>query len=87
MSLNYSTTLEEIKTLIYNGYYNKALDKINGTLEELTTNNKMIFQFLILKNKILIRQGNFNDCLTILDKILQDKKLELELTVRIDFLL
>ena len=78
--------LAKIKKLVKDGCYKQALKDVDEILEQLNKKYKEYYSFLLLKCKILIKHGNYLDCIEIANQVLNKKRISSKLELRIDFL-
>ncbi len=86
MSTRASEALTKIEELTYSGHYKDALFDVNEAIERTKKKEKELFIFLILKCKILMRRGNYIDCIELVNKVLESKKVDSDIEWKIDFL-
>jgi tetratricopeptide (TPR) repeat protein len=82
-----SAKLEEIQIQLYQGYYKEAKQSLDAAIKDKKKPLEICLKYMLLKSKLLIKLGEYNECLSLVTEVLEKLIHDWDLFCQIDFLL
>lgn len=79
--------LEEIRKQLYQGYYREAMLSLDEAIKDKRKPLEFCLKYMLLKSKLLIKLGKFDECLSLVNEVLEKLIQDWDLFCKIDFLL
>ncbi|TET33000.1 MAG: tetratricopeptide repeat protein, partial [Candidatus Heimdallarchaeota archaeon] len=79
--------LKEIQMQLYKGYYRVAYQALDVAIKDKKKPLKYCLQYMLLKTRLLIKLGEFDECLSLVNEVLDKIIPEGDLFGKIDFLI
>ena len=79
--------IKEIEMQLYKGFYKEAYLSLDVAIKDKKKPLEYCLQYMLLKSKLLIKLGEFNECLSLVNEVLEKIIPETDLFGRIDFLI
>jgi len=82
-----SAKLEEIHLQLYQGHYKEAKLSLDEAIKDKKKPLKICLQYMLLKSRLLIKLGEYEECLSLVNEVLEKLIQDWDLYRKIDFLL
>jgi tetratricopeptide (TPR) repeat protein len=82
-----SAKIDEIQLQLYQGHYKEAMLSLDEAIKDKRKPPEFCIQYMILKSKLLIKLGQYDECLSLVNEVLKKIIQEWDIYCKIDFLL
>jgi len=79
--------IKEIQMQLYKGHYNEAYQALDEAIKDKKKPLEYCLQYMLLKSKLLMKLGEFDESLTLVNEVLKKIIPKDDISIRIDFLI